>query len=161
MYKRVKLGDDEYKIFINDIEKYHARWASFFHLAEIQLFDEKDNTIFIINKVLSLFKKSYNILRCFDEQKFYFRTVSSKKKHYKCFIENDKYEVYQTTKSAHEFHRNEIKIGQLEEISEDNLKLKIMDIDAYETLIIFSLIIHNAFYYYYKSNIDIYIDIGI
>jgi len=146
--KKIAIGD-KYRIFINQQPSHTASRQIFQLLAEILLFNDKENSPRItINKRLSWFKPKYDISRR-DGTKLAFRTKSYWKLHYQCQSGIDCYDIYGHKGRKYSIYKNDTQVAWLTKsiitwLEGDNYHITADDDSDSDLLIAFCLIIDHT-----------------
>ena len=145
--KKISFGD-KYRIFINEKQTYSAHTQLFRLLSEINLFEENiGNSKITLKKRWTWFETKYDIYRN-GNTKFEYRTISVWKKHHKCQVGNNLYEIYGHKGRKYSVFKNNTQIAYWTKnfvtwFNGDNYKI-IADNDSdYELIIAFCLINDN------------------
>src|SRR6185312_489271 len=103
--KKISIGD-KYNIFVNQEQKYSASTELFKLLSVINLFfSDESRARITIKKQWSWLGPKYNIVR-YDNNTFYFKTLSFWRLRYQCQVEDDIYNIYGHTGRKYSIFKN-------------------------------------------------------
>jgi hypothetical protein len=147
--KKISIRN-KFNIFLNGHPAYQAQQELFRLLPVINLFEQENPVVirFSARKRLTLLNINYDITR-WDNAVFHFRTVSFFKRHYRCEVDGDVYDIYGHRGLKYSVYRNDVQVAywQKESVSwfeGDNYKLIASDDVSAELLALFNIIIDNA-----------------
>jgi uncharacterized protein YxjI len=145
--KKITIGD-KYKIFVDGQETYSASRELFSMLPVLHL-STQSGKILSIEKRFSFFKASYDIL--FDNNEVLeFRTKSLWRKHFKCSLGPDLFDIYGHKGRKYSVYKNDRQVAwwgknKVALFEGDNYKIIAEGDKGYELIIAFCLIIDNQF----------------
>ena len=145
--KKISIGD-KYQIFTDGKQTHSAARQLFRFLPVVNLFaNSHGNARMTIRKRISFFKAKYDITR-WDNRVLEFRTVSFWKRHYKCQIDNDTYDIYGHRGRKYSIFKNKNQVAWWDKkavswFAGDNYKITAEKDSDVEVLISFCLVVDN------------------